>query len=312
LLKELLARQFVRAETFAKSLISLPLPTTGEARAKIIIIAWILILYSEDCGWAIVWNLIQQDHAFGRSVLESVSYAVKFEGSIERRLREDRLADLYVFLVQEYPDSDRKLEASEEANLSGVEAYLVKPEDSIRTWRDNILQRLQGRATSEACAALRKIIHELPEQKEQIQQILLETENLVRRRTWKPPTPEELLQLVLVREPSNAELFSQGETINQGIQKMADEPKVDNSIHIGEKAKVGGDVNTGNNFKINRTDSNFEKGFDWKFWLGLAVAIVGIIASVAASGVFNDEIKKWFIKPEPSPKVEQKLDKQTN
>jgi predicted NACHT family NTPase len=317
LLKELLVHHFIQAENFAKSLISLPLSTTGELRAKTVIVAQILMLYAEGCGWSIVWNLIQQDSKFGRSVLESVSYVNKYKGNIEHRLKEDNLADLYVFLVKEYPDLGEKQATSGEAGLSGVEAYLVKPEDSIRTWRDYIPQRLQERATPEACDALRKIIHELPEQKEQMQQRLLETENLVRRRTWKPPTLEELLQLILVQEPPNSTLFNQLEELNQRTQKMADDPKIDNSVNISGSNNVnisgsnnnisGANINTGDGIAGSTLPEN-KAGLDWKYWLGLAVTIMG----VAASGVFNDEIRRWFIKPEPSPPVEQKLDKQTD
>jgi len=308
LLKDLLVNQFDRAKAFAESLITLPLPTAGEARKKAIIAAQMLMLYSEDAGWSVVWNAVQQDPEFGREVLEAISYGVKYEGHIEQRLKEDCIADLYIFLVQQYPDSDvKKPEDSEDEALTGVEAYLVEPEDSIRVWRDYIPQRLQERATPESCAALRKIIHELPELKEKLQWRLLEAEALIRRQTWKPSQPEDILQLVLAQEPSNLYLSNQLEEIGLRTQKMAEEPKVDQSIHIAG-SNVSGVVNTGSGKIENKINPlNAEKRFDWKSWLSITVALI----SVAASGVFNDEIKQFF-KRNPSPHVEQKLEKQTN
>jgi hypothetical protein len=217
LLEDLLANQVSQARVFAESLISLPPPTAGEARAKAIIAAKILVLYTEDAGWSVVWSAIQQDPEFGREVLEAVSYAVKYEGNIEQRLKEDCIADLYIFLSQQYPDSDvEQREDSENKELTGVGAYVVGSEDSIRTWRDDIPKRLQERGTREACAALRKIIHALPKLKDELQCRLLEAEVLVRRQTWQPPQPEQILQLVRSQlDNQNTHIFP-GVLIMQG------------------------------------------------------------------------------------------------
>lgn len=196
LLKELLVHRVDRAKAFAESLIFLPPPADSEARAKAIVAAQMLMLYAEDAGWSVVWSAIQQDPKFGREVLEAVSYAVKYQGDIEQRLKENCVADLYIFLSHQYPTLEEQQKDSDNAELTGVEAYVVEPEDSIRTWKNYIPQRLQELGTQEACDALRKIIHELPELKESLQWRLLEAEALVRRKTWQPPTPEEFLQLV--------------------------------------------------------------------------------------------------------------------
>jgi hypothetical protein len=197
LLKELLVYRVDRAKAFAESLISLPPPTHGEARAKAVIAAQMLMVYAEDAGWSVVWSAIQQDPEFGREVLEAVSYAIKYEGNIEQRLKEDYVADLYIFPIQQYPDSDvEQREDSENKELTGVEAYAVGAEDSIKIWRDYIPQRLQERGTREACAALQKIIYELPELKDSLQWRLLGAEALTRRQTWQPPQPGQIFQIV--------------------------------------------------------------------------------------------------------------------
>jgi hypothetical protein len=85
---------------------------------------------------------------------------------------------------------------------------------------------------------------------------------------------------------------------------MEQEPKNDNSIHVGSGANVSGVVGHGN-LQIQKTPDTPQKKsrFDWKFWLALIVAITGL----AMSGVFNEEIRKFF-KLETTPKTEQKVE----
>ncbi|MBH8566219.1 hypothetical protein I8748_29360 [Nostoc sp. CENA67] len=197
LLEELLRNGFTEAKAFAESLITSPLPSSGKERAKAIAAAKALIVYAEDAGWSVVWPVIQQDTAFGREVIEKIAFSFEDSGSLEQRLPEQYIADLYIFLAKQYPDSDRtKQNISEDEKIIGIEAHTVTPQDSIKTWKDYILQRLQECGTHQACEALRKIIRELPELKDKLHWRLLEAEALTRRQTWQPPQPEEILQIV--------------------------------------------------------------------------------------------------------------------
>ncbi len=318
LLKELLVHRVDRAKTFAESLISFPPPTDGEARAKAIVAAQMLMLYSEDAGWSVVWSAIQQDPKFGREVLESVSYAVKYQGNIEQRLKEDCVADLYIFLAQQYPTLDEQQKDSDNAELTGVEAYVVGPEDSIRTWKDYIPRRLQELGTQEACDALRKIIHELPELKDKLQWRLLEAKNLVRRKTWQPPAPEEFLQFAISQEPSNLDLSDQLNVIEKRTKKMEDEPKIENKITISNSpnSPINAPVGTSGviNSHVTLASSDTKKGVNWGNWLagiGILVTIVAIPLSMSVSGAFNEEFKEWFnrifpskVEHQPAPKSE--------
>lgn len=195
LLKLLLSKQVKSAKIFAQNQISTPPPTAGKAREIAIVAAKMLMLYGDNESWLLVWESIQSDSEYARAVLESVSFANTFQGSIECRFHEDYIADLYLFLVERYPEP-RQQESLQDEELKGVEAYAICPEDSIRMWINYIPQRLQERSTPEACEALRKIIRELPEQKDKLQWRLLEAEAATRRKTWKPPQPENIFQLV--------------------------------------------------------------------------------------------------------------------
>lgn len=197
LLKELLINQVNEAEALAISLITLPPPEAGEERAKAIVAAQMLMLYTEDAGWSVIWSAIQQDPDFGREVLEFVSYSTKYQGSLEQILKADCIADLYIFIAKQYADlEDKQEDSSQDQIIKGIQARIVTSEDSIKIWRDHIPQRLQERGTPEACEALRKIIREFPELKDKLQWRLLEAEATARRKTWEPLQAEEFLKIV--------------------------------------------------------------------------------------------------------------------
>ncbi|WP_236142337.1 CHAT domain-containing protein [Nostoc sp. CMAA1605] len=203
LLDDLLKYGFTEAKAFAESLIALPINNSGEDRAKAIAAACSLLLYAEDAGWSVVWSAIQEDTAFGREVLEKITFSFEYSGSLEQRLPEKHIADLYIFLAKQYPDSDsKKQNITENEKVVGIEAYTVTPQHSIKTWRNYIPQRIQERGTPQACEALRKIICELPELKDKLQWRLLEAETLARRQTWQPFKLEEILQIVSQKKVS--------------------------------------------------------------------------------------------------------------
>ncbi|QLE54789.1 NACHT domain-containing NTPase [Nostoc sp. TCL26-01] len=217
LLEDLLKYGFIEAKAFAESLITLPLPSSTEERAKAVVAAKALILYTQDASWSVIWPAIQQDTAFGREVMEKITFSVEYSGSIEQRLPEQYIADLYIFLTKQYPDSDNKKQnSSEDEQVTGIEAYLVTPQDSIKTWKNYIPQRLQERGTPQGCEALRKIIRELPELKDKLQWRLLEAETLARRQTWQPFKPEEIFQIVSNQIESQTTQIQAGVFIMQG------------------------------------------------------------------------------------------------
>ncbi len=299
LLKLLMKRQVKSAKAFAQAKISIPLPSTGKAREIEIVSAQMLMLYGDDESWEIVWNASQHDLEYRKKVLEAVSFANRYQGDIEYRIHEDYIADLYLFLVEHYPDPPKSRETlqSEEFNL---DTYRTDAEDSIRRWKNQILYRLEQRGTRGACEALRKIIHYLPEQKDQLQWRLPEAEASARRKDWQPPKPDDILQLLTIQEPSALESYNRLVQIDQRTQKMAEEPKIDQSIHVTH-SQVSGGVGNGREYK---TDPLPKKGVNWIAWISIPLTI----ATLLVSGLFNNEIRR-FLKLDPTPPVEQKQEK---
>jgi len=195
LLTDLFKYDVDKAEEIAKSFLPERVPESGMVRDKAIVAARLIALHPNDLTWSVFWTAVQQDHKFGREVLEVIASQATRHGQIEQKIQEDYLADLYIFLTQQYPEIEQPKPETQE--LRGIEAQLLGEFDCVRMWKNYIPQRLQARGTPEACDALRKIIRELPEQKDQLHLTLLEAESVARRNTWKPPNPEELLQIVL-------------------------------------------------------------------------------------------------------------------
>ncbi len=237
LLDNLLKYGFIEAKAFAESLITSPLPSSGEKRAKALVAACALILYTEDAGWSVVWPVIQQDVEFGREVVE-------YSGSIEQRLPEQHIADLYILLAKQYLDSDEnKQNISQDEKRTGLEEYSL-----TKTWKNYIPQHLQERGTPQACEALRKIILELPQLKDKLQWRLLEAETLARRQSWQPLKPEQILQIVS-NKPKNQSTQIQARVV---IMQGSNNPNLNFSGSVGAvnlNSTVNGDqIGTQHNY----------------------------------------------------------------
>ena len=188
LLSDLLDHEVDEARAFAESLVPLPPPSSGDGRCRAIVAARVLMAHAEGAGWSILWPTFQQDAEFGREVILGVACSSDWPwpvGSIGQRLREYQLADLYIWLVQQYPHAeDPKHEGG----------HTVGPRESVAEFRDSILRHLKERGTNEACEAIRRAVSELPEL-QWLKWTLLEAQNIARRHTWAPPTAGDIIKM---------------------------------------------------------------------------------------------------------------------
>lgn len=299
ILEKLLKQGFTEARNFAKSLISFALPSAENEREKVLIVARVLVENSDPCSWSFIWSLIQQDSSFGREVLELAACHHLHE--IQLNLTEIQLADLYLWLVRQYPyDED-----PDHSNISTAR-------DDMARLRDNVLTQLKERGTLKACTEIQRLIQELPDIT-WLRKTLINAQTNMRRKTWQPPMPEEVLQLVVSPEPSNLELYNQLGNIARRTQEVADEPRITNNIDASNSniyAPIGTSGTTNSQVTVSGSDS--KKGINWGNLLaiiGILVAIVAIPASMSVSGAFNEEFKQWFnrhfpykFEQQPTPK----------
>ena len=186
LLAELLDHGGNEAKVFAEALIPLPLPASGNWRARAIVAACMLIAHADDAGWSIVWPAMQQDTAFGRDVFSGLAQSGdEFAGQVGQTLTEDQLTELYLWAVRQYP-------YAEDPPDEGV--HQVGPRDILARWGDGLLRQLKERGTAKACEVLCHIMRELPEL-DWLKWVLLEAQDITRRRTWVPPRPSHILKI---------------------------------------------------------------------------------------------------------------------
>ncbi|MEA1909107.1 MAG: hypothetical protein U9N43_08790, partial [Euryarchaeota archaeon] len=185
LLGDLLNHNVDEANVFAESLVHLPLPPSEDGRNRAIAAARVLMIHAKDAGWSVVGPVIRDDTEFGREVISAVAHNAE---SIGKRLTEDQLADLYVWLVRQYPHAEDP--KHDDVHI----AYIVEPRENVADFRDSILRHLKERGTYQACDAIKRISHELPEL-DWIKSTLWEARNNTRRCTWEPPQPADILEM---------------------------------------------------------------------------------------------------------------------
>lgn len=138
-----------------------------------------------------VWPAMLHDPDFGREVITEVAH--EEEGhlvSFGQKLSEEQLAELYIWLVRQFPYSEDPVHD---------DAHMVSPRDSVAEWRNSILSHLKNRGTFESCEAIRKISCELPEL-DWIKWTLLEAKINARRHTWVPHRPDEIIKITTDQE----------------------------------------------------------------------------------------------------------------
>jgi hypothetical protein len=217
LLEEFLKQGLIEARDFAKSLIYLPLPLAENEREKALIASRVMIENLDPPSWSYIWSLFQQDSSFGREVLELVAY--RYSHGIYLNLTETQLADLYYWLVLQYPHNEDSDYSNE------VIAHSVNSRDSVAKLRDSVLIQLKEGGTLQACDEIQRLIRKLPNIT-WLKKTLLDAQASMRRQTWKSPKPEDILQLTAIQEPLNSELLTNINETNKRMKQMTDQPTI--------------------------------------------------------------------------------------
>jgi hypothetical protein len=183
LLEDLLDHNIVNARAFAESLVQAPPPPENESRLRAVVAATTLLTHAQDAGWGILYRVFQSDTKFAREVFSRV--ASDISGGVAARLTEDEVADLYVWLVRQYPpNEDPQIES----------AHAVGSREMLGHFRDGVLACLKSRGTGKACEAIQRIAREMPGL-DWLSWTLAEARAITRQRTWVPPKPEDIIEL---------------------------------------------------------------------------------------------------------------------
>ena len=211
----LLAQDMAEAKEYAESHLTLPLWETEEARSIALAMGLLLMSHAQNASWPLIWPLMMQDVEFGRKLVEAA--AATRGRNVEDfvlHLSEEQLADLYAWLVSQYPPDE---------DPSEFGFHEIGPRESVAHWRDALVTQLAERGTRASYDAVRRLTVQLPSIF-QLRWLLLRAQIATLRRTWLSPSPEHVRQITadhqarLVR--SGDELL---EVLVESLGKLQDE-----------------------------------------------------------------------------------------
>jgi hypothetical protein len=154
-----------------------------DQRAVAIDVARLLLEYTPDAGWPVVWPLVQVDSDFGRAVFESLAHGS--ERSVVTRLDERQLAELFSWLEHQYPHSEDP--PLQESGFVGVR-------EQVGRWRDQVVTGLAHVGSEEAILQLDRLQQTFPEL-EWLGRLRSEAQEFARRARWTPPTPGNIVEM---------------------------------------------------------------------------------------------------------------------
>ena len=104
MVRKLLANGDKETQKLAEGELQLPLPQDDDARDISLQAALALVESVSDAAWGAVWPIICKDTQFGRRVVMEVSHDLHHTyETFFSKLHEGQLADLFVWLVQQFP-----------------------------------------------------------------------------------------------------------------------------------------------------------------------------------------------------------------
>lgn len=116
-----------------------------------------------------------------------IAHEYHHESSFYSSLSETQLGDLYIWLEQTFP-------VREDPHRLSAGAFFAGPRDSIAHLRDRILSHLVNMGTEAAIRALQNVLRRLPD-RDWLAYQLLEAEQIMRRKTWSPLSPSEIIRV---------------------------------------------------------------------------------------------------------------------
>jgi hypothetical protein len=215
LLYRLIDREFPGAKQWAEQ--TLQVNHNGEREHAL---AKALLKASDDAGWGTLWPMIQSDIAFGRALLEDISYGPIDRASFTNVLSDFQLGDLFIWLLEQYAPDNRL--------VSGA----MGPTDTIRFLRDGMLEQLKRRSTFEACDSLARAELHLPQHR-WLRYHFDAAEVLACSFTWEAPTPRDII--TMAANPHRRFVDSSVQLLSLVVESLR---RLQTKLH-GELAAVG-------------------------------------------------------------------------
>lgn len=140
-----------------------------------------LLHHERQRAWPTIWQLIQQDAAFGQELL--LHLAGREDRSWAAALDAEAQVDLYIWLTKQFPP---------EEDLNVMEAHWVTDRERLGLWREQLLNELVSAGTAAAVEGVRRIAAAFPA-RPWLEQLVLDAEEAARRTAWSSMPPDALL-----------------------------------------------------------------------------------------------------------------------
>jgi hypothetical protein len=180
ILGKLLSTGDAVAEQHARAISTGPVPDAGDARSKVVF-ATTELLAHDSAQWKTLWPTFQANQAFGVDVLSLVADEREYT-SFAAQLDEADIADICIWLTS--LGLDRR-------SPDGF----VTPEIALARWWNTLINFLMNKGTVGACQAIRRLIEALPQYADGLTHALRMAEDRMRRSTWTPADPQQVLDL---------------------------------------------------------------------------------------------------------------------
>jgi pimeloyl-ACP methyl ester carboxylesterase len=217
--KNVLAKLLSMADSAAKELAQTVaagvIPSDGEGRRRAVYATAELISH-DPREWNTVWRSLQANESFGVEVLQVIASEHEYN-SFATALAESEIADICIWLSNGGFDK-----AEDDPNNPGR----VTPAKALANWWNTLINFLTYKGTPSACDAIRKLIDALP-QYEGLKWSLRQAEDRMRRATWMPLAPTEVLRLGVGDTRANLVISLHGirtrgawqKTVNSDLQR---------------------------------------------------------------------------------------------
>lgn len=217
---------------YVRSKITIPLSTADAEREEILSLAASLLWNANPKDWDFLWDLMKKDNEFARALVIRANDSSLRGSNVLQSMSEIDLADLYIWLVKEFPP--------EEYNRpEGV--HSVTPAVSIGDWRDSVLRVLMDKGTTESCVQIERLAFALPQYKWIKEFTLLEARRIALQRTWHAPTAEDIFKLAenqelrLVNSPDELMNIVLGSLVS--LQRKLQSGSLPRAIDLWDKSK---------------------------------------------------------------------------
>ena len=202
ILTELIKRQFSEAIEYAKE----SLGYNGYEDAsymEAVYAASLLMLWPKTGAWDEVWRAFISDTRFGQDIILEVASNYEHTGDGLINYSESQLTNLFVWIERQYPHN----------KYEGFVSGFYDSIDHIVDFRDRIIEHLVIRGSKEACKSI-EIIHSTFPELDYLKWSLIRAKQNANRKSWNPPSPKEIIQLV---HDSNRRFVQSGEQLQDII-----------------------------------------------------------------------------------------------